>query len=38
MLGISAVSGEGLEDLKACLWDEIQKVIISKEEQPDHAI
>ena len=38
ILGISAVSGEGLEDLKACLWDEIQKVIISKEEQPDHAI
>jgi GTP-binding protein len=38
MLGISAVSGEGLENLKACLWDEIQKVITSKEEQPDHAI
>jgi GTP-binding protein len=38
VLGISAVSGEGLDDLKTHLWDEIQKVNISKEEQPDHAL
>lgn len=37
LLGISAVSGEGLENLKTCLWDEIQKVALSKEE-PDHAL
>jgi GTP-binding protein len=38
LLGISAVAGEGLDDLKSSLWDEIQKVIKSKEELSDHAV
>lgn len=38
LLGVSAVAGAGLEDLKSCLWGEIQKVIKSKEEMKDHAL
>jgi GTPase len=38
LLGISAVAGEGLDDLKSRLWDEIQKVIKTQEELPDHAV
>jgi len=37
VLGISAVTGEGLDNLKSRLWNEIQRVNITKEAQPYHA-
>ena len=38
IIGISSVSGEGLDNLKNCLWDEIRKVTISKKEVSENAL
>lgn len=38
ILGISSVNGEGLDNLKSHLLDEIRKVTIRKKETSDHAL